>query len=67
MAHYPTFHRWPWQIAVGKDADLLLLDAQTLQLHSVIARGQLVKTPEWTLGGVFERGPHIKPHHLATD
>lgn len=49
------------------DADLLLLDSETLELHSVFARGQLVKTPEWTRGGAFERGPNIRPYVLPTD
>jgi hypothetical protein len=56
----------PLQIGVGKDADLLLLNAQTLELQAVFARGQLVKTPEWTRGGAFERGPNIRPHVLPT-
>lgn len=55
------------QIAVGKDADLLLLDAKTLELRYVVALGQLVKTPEWTRGGAFERGPYIRPHVLPTE
>ncbi|KAK9915963.1 hypothetical protein WJX75_006621 [Coccomyxa subellipsoidea] len=54
------------KIGVGKDADLLLLNAQTLELQAVFARGQLVKTPEWTRGGAFERGPNIRPHVLPT-
>ena len=55
------------QIALGKDADLLLLDAKTLELRYVVAMGQLVRTPEWTKGGTFERGPHIRPHVLPTE
>ncbi len=55
------------QIALGKDADLLLLDAKTLELRYVVALGQLVRTPEWTKGGTFERGPHIRPHVLPTE
>lgn len=49
------------QIAAGKDADLLLLDQDTLELKSVYAKGLLVCTPEWTRGGMFERGKHIRP------
>lgn len=49
------------QIAVGKDADILLLDAETLQLQYVIAKGKVVRTPDWTQGGVFERGDRIHP------
>lgn len=49
------------QIAAGKDADLLLLDQDTLELKSVYAKGLLVRTPEWTRGGMFERGKHIRP------
>jgi seryl-tRNA(Sec) selenium transferase len=53
------------QIAVGRDADLVLLHPETLELHSVVARGHLVRTPEWVRGGAFERGPRIKPHTLS--
>lgn len=49
------------QIAAGKDADLLLLDKKTLELRYVYAKGALVRTPEWTCGGMFERGKHIRP------
>ncbi len=49
------------QIAAGKDADLLLLDQDSLELKSVYAKGLLVRTPEWTRGGMFERGKHIRP------
>ena len=49
------------QIAAGKDADLLLLDQDSLELKSVYAKGLLVRTPEWTRGGIFERGEHIRP------
>ena len=49
------------QIAPDKDADLLLLDAKTLDLQYVYAKGVLVRTPEWTRGGMFERGPRIRP------
>lgn len=33
----------------------------TLALQYVLARGQLVKTPGWVRGGMFERGPGIRP------
>lgn len=49
------------QIAANKDADLLLLDANSLELRYVFAKGVLVRTPEWTRGGMFERGDRIRP------
>ena len=49
------------QIAANKDADLLLLDKNTLELRYVYAKGILVRTPEWTRGGMFERGDRIRP------
>ena len=49
------------QIAAGKDADLLLLDEQSLEIKYVYAKGQLVRTPEWVRGGMFERGDRIHP------
>ena len=49
------------QIAPDKDADLLLLDEHTLELRYVYAKGILVRTPEWTRGGMFERGDRIRP------
>lgn len=48
------------QIAPNKDADLLLLDENTLELRYVYAKGVLVRTPEWTRGGMFERGDRIR-------
>ena len=30
----------------------------------VIARGQLLKTPQWVRGSTFEEGPGIRPHKL---
>lgn len=53
----------PAQIAVGCDADILVL-SQTLELRYVYARGKLLRTPEWTLGGAFERGSRIRPRTL---
>ena len=50
------------RIGVGADADLLLLDPGSLQLRYVIARGRVVRTPEWVRGGMFERGEGIIPH-----
>ena len=52
------------QISPGKDADILLLDSRTLQLRYVFAKGVLMRTPEWTRGGLFERGPRIRPRKL---
>ena len=49
------------QIAANKDADLLLLDKNTLEVRYVYAKGELVRTPEWTRGGMFERGDRIRP------
>ncbi|CAM6021666.1 unnamed protein product [Sphagnum balticum] len=40
-------------LKVGGDADVLVLNAQTLQLQYVIARGKVLKTPEWTYSGMF--------------
>ena len=54
---------FPAQIAVGCDADILVL-SQTLELRYVYAKGKLVRTPEWTLGGAFERGNKIRPRML---
>lgn len=54
---------WPrkGRLAPGSDADLLLLDPGNLELRYVVARGEVVMTPEWTRGGCFERGPGIRP------
>jgi len=41
------------EVAVGCDADLLLLDKNTLKLHYVVAKGNLVMTPKWTHAGMF--------------
>ena len=49
------------QIEVGADADILLLKKDTLELQYVIAKGAIVRAPDWTRGGVFERGPRIRP------
>lgn len=51
------------RLAPGADADVLLLDPGTLDLRFVVARGRLVKTPAWVRGGVFERGPGVRPRH----
>ena len=45
----------------GCDADILLLDADALELKYVLAKGEVVKTPEWVRGGFFEHGPGIRP------
>jgi len=41
-------------ISVGKDADILLLDRNTLSLQYVIARGSVMKTPDSTRRGFGE-------------
>ena len=63
MMSYAYIMKLPmWtQIAANKDADLLLLDEKTLVLRYVYAKGVLVRTPEWTRGGMFERGNRIRP------
>ncbi|KAL3701721.1 hypothetical protein R1sor_019743 [Riccia sorocarpa] len=43
------------RVEVGADGDLLVLNAQTLDLQFVFARGQMVKSPTWTKKGMFER------------
>ncbi len=48
------------EIAVGSDADLLLLDKSTLKLRNVIAKGKLVMTPKWTHAGMFGTPPSEK-------
>lgn len=44
------------------------LQPSTLALRYVVARGQVVKTPEWVRGGLFERGEsggcEIRPRTL---
>ena len=42
------------RVAVGADADLLLLAATDLGLHTVLARGAVVRTPQWTKGDMFD-------------
>ena len=39
----------------------------SLEVRYVIAQGRVVKTPEWTLGGMFERGPGIRPKQPPTE
>jgi hypothetical protein len=41
------------KLEVGSDADILLLDKNTLKLKSVIAKGRVVMTPKWTHQGMF--------------
>ena len=41
------------KLEVGSDADILLLDKNTLKLRSVIAKGRIVMTPKWTHQGMF--------------
>ena len=52
------------QIAVGCDADILVLDATTYELRYVFAKGKLMRTPDWVMGGAFERGDRIRPRKL---
>ena len=49
------------QIEEEADADIILLDHATLELKYVIAKSAIVRTPHWVRGGVFERGPRIRP------
>lgn len=49
------------KIAIGYDADIVLYDPSSLvpgmdvpPLSYVLARGQLVKTPDWVKKGMFE-------------
>ncbi|KAL4437512.1 hypothetical protein ABPG77_003493 [Micractinium sp. CCAP 211/92] len=49
------------RLAVGCRADVLLLEPATIELRYVVARGEMVLTPEWVRGGMFERGPGIRP------
>ena len=52
------------QIAVGCDADILVLDENGYELQYVFTKGKLVRTPEWVQGGAFERGSRIRPRML---
>ncbi len=56
----------PMQIAVGCDADILVLTEDSLELQYVFARGELVRTPGWVRGGAFERGRRIRPRTLQS-
>lgn len=49
------------RIGVGLDADLLVFSQSSIALKYVFAMGKLVRTPEWVLGGMFEKGPRIRP------
>ena len=49
-------------VRVGGDADLLVLSSDDLELRYVVAKGELVRTPEWTRGGFFEEGGRIRPY-----
>jgi beta-aspartyl-dipeptidase (metallo-type) len=42
------------QIAVGYDADLILLDSSMSSIQYVFAKGQIMKTPTWVKKGMFE-------------
>ncbi|CAM6101204.1 unnamed protein product [Calypogeia fissa] len=41
------------KLDVGMDADVIVLNALSLQLEYVVAAGQLMKTPTWTKTGLF--------------
>ena len=48
------------KLEVGSDADILLLDKNTLKLKSVIAKGRVVMTPKWTHQGMFGMSNNTK-------
>lgn len=50
------------RIEPGCDADILMLSATSLKLKRVIAKGKLMKAEGWVAGGVFEKGPGIRPY-----
>ena len=50
------------RLAVGANADVLLLDRAALEPRWVFARGEMVKAPGWVRGGRFEAGPGMRPH-----
>lgn len=52
------------QIAVGSDADLIIADADSLEIQHVFANGQHMKSPEWTRGGFFEHGLGIRKSNM---
>ena len=52
------------QVELGCDADLLQLDAKTLDLVHVIAKGKLVRSATAVRGGVYERGSRVQAHKL---
>jgi len=43
-------------VEIGADADMLLLDKNTLKLKYVVAKGCVVMTPKWTHAGLFGTG-----------
>ncbi|BBM97801.1 beta-aspartyl-dipeptidase (metallo-type) [Marchantia polymorpha subsp. ruderalis] len=43
------------RLEVGVDADLLVIDAEQLDLQFVFAKGQMMKSPSWTKRGWFEK------------
>ena len=45
----------------GMDADMLVFSLNDVTLKYVFARGKLVRTPEWVLGGMFEKGQRVRP------
>jgi len=48
------------KLEVGSDADILLLDKNTLKLKRVIAKGRVVMTPKWTHQGMFGMSNNTK-------
>lgn len=46
---------------MSRHASPTALQADTLALQYVVARGEVVKTPEWVRGSMFERGEGIRP------
>lgn len=56
-------------IEIGADADILLLDKNTLKLKYVVAKGCVVMTPKWTHAGLFGTGapePKSAPTSMAS-
>jgi beta-aspartyl-dipeptidase (metallo-type) len=49
------------RIAQGADADIVLLDPESLDVKYAYTRGEIVKTPEWVRGGLFDTGPGVRP------
>jgi hypothetical protein len=54
------------RLEVGACADVLVMTADYLEPKYVIAKGVLMKTPDWVRGGCFERGEGIRPCPVPT-